>query len=1383
MLAIIAVTLSGCGGGGSGNERDAQPVLTRITVSPSELTLDALDATAQLQATARDQNGATISVQIGWGSSNASIVSVNANGLVTAIDNGTATVTVSSGSVSASAAVTVEQRPASIMLSQNEVLMTAAGADLQLEASVLDANGNAMSADLIWESSDPAVAAVDDDGKVTAQADGTATITATVRDQDPGVSDIVRITVRRSLTVSGDPNVRDPRTGRTPLHAAAMANAPGLIAALVAGGADIEARDHDDFTPLHSAALANAPAAISALVEAGADIEARNRFDETPLLYAVLYEIAPEAVAALLAAGADPNASVGEGSTALHVAAAIAAFSGHGDSAAMAMLRALLAAGADPNARDNGGFWLVCNRPLVLVNPDGGRTPLHDAVIAHNPEPVRALLAAGAEPNPLDVSGFPPVGWWAAESSNPEKLAALLEAGGQLEFRDQHGFSLMHLAAERDRARTLKALLEAGADLSARDDAGRTALHAAAASIELGVPGSSAPAAFAVLLEAGADPNELDDSGLTVIQRVPAGSRALVSALLDAHAGSTVSNPNARDEYGYPAVHAAALANSARLLAALLEAGADLNARDDDGLTALHRVVIEGETAAITTLLEAGADPGALDSNGLTALQLALEEWLVDDDDRAAIVALAEAEANREGGGRNDFAAVVALAVGNPAALVDAGLDLNARDNEGRTVLHWVVGWDDSVAYPALTALLEAGADLDARDLVGYTAVHWAVWRGNPGMIAALAQAGADLNVQARRRTALQQAIIWRNTEMVAALAAAGADPELLGENGRTALQQAAYEGFPAMIAALAEAGADLEARDGSGRTALQLAANRYQPGRWDGGPSTPAAVAALLEAGAQFNAVDNAGSTALHAAATGGNRAATAMLVALGANWTSGPAATDLNARIVTVELFQGPMVWRWQPAESAGTAAGSGMGEGNSVDHAKTLLHRATTVAVRIGSENPDPLPELAVSLSDADGRTWAVDADLVQDPHIVSVPSESESGLWETEYVYELPAPWVDSGNQATFSVDPLNRLKETGENDNTAILTMDGYAVPTFEVTFVPIVFSGEPDDIDTQTYMAVIGDLLPIGNHRANVGPLLDLSDRNLGTHDRALSRNTALRELLQRWNAEAAENAYYYGLLFTAEQGFVIGGVGLFGGAAYHEGNVAVSDALGGPCQWERIFCGDGVHAHELGHNLGLVHLPGSCSGPEPVDHAFPYADAGIGPRRGWVASRNEFVNPGDSRDYRDLMGYCTPRFVSDYNYNKMVDHRLADNQPPSEVSGRIGPGLEIGPEASSSTSTPAPTVAYAPPAGAASATDASHPGPAHTGILEETGPSLAFAGVVDEYGLWSIGQLEASTQPPRSPGTDGEVYLTLCCVTDSTDGWHQAERYHRTAS
>ena len=1392
------------------NQQVANVSLTRLTTN----SLDAIGATVQLRATARDANRHTVNVEFDWASSHPAIATVDENGLVTARSNGTATVTATAGMLSDSITLTVGQQVDSVILTPLYTdALEAVGATVQLRATAHDADGRNVTVEFDWASSDPTIASVDPAGLVTAHATGIVSVTATIRGQGRKVSASVAITVqvhtppREPLTIRGDPNVRDSRTGRGPLHIAALANAPRLIEALVAAGADLEARDQDYMTPLHSATLANAPAAIAALLEAGADIEARNRFESTPLHFGLLRD-SPAAVASLLEAGADPNARAENGSTALHYVRAPNPKIAHirQIQSAMTMLSALLDAGADPNARNRSGFRrLCCNLSPVVVVPEGGETPLHDLAGFENPAIVRALLEAGADPNALDVSGHPPLSFWAGVGGNPQVLTALLEAGAKFQTRDIDGFVQLHIAAERDRPASVKALLGAGAVLNTRNNAGRTALHAAAASVELNQAAVSAAAAVAVLLEAGADPNARDNSGSTPLHLAPAGSRALMSALLDAHAGRTIQIPNARDAFGYTALHAVARANNPRLIAALLDAGADidpldnegntplllaagstrrvglnvpppsfspaaitalaaagadLEARDKRSLTALHRAASWGQTATIAALLEAGANPGALDDDERTPLLVALEGRAFDADGRAAIVTLAEAEAGIVGRYQSEFAAVVALAVGNPEALVHARVYLNARDHAGRTVLHWLPRWDDSVALPALSALLKAGVDLNARDKVGRTAVDWALWWGNPGMIAALASAGADLNVPVSGRTPLQQAIAWHVPVIVEALASAGADLELRDRNGWTALQAAAYEGAPSMIAALIRAGADLEARDDLGRTALQLAAIRDNPAPLYGGPSSPAAVAALVEAGANLDAYDNGGTTALNAAAVAGNQGAAGILLALGANWTSDPDAvpTEENARVVAVELFQGPMVWQWQSAES-------GAGEGIGVDHANTLLHRAATVAVRIGSENSDATPELSVSLSDDHGRAWATEAELVRNPRIVALASDSQSGLWETEYVYELPADWVDSGHRASFSIDLHNRLEETDESDNTATLTIGGHAVPVFDVTFVPIVFSGDTPAIDTDTYMAVLGDLLPIGQYQAQVGRPLDLSDRNLGTFDRELSRDTALSELLHRWNAEAGPNEYYHGLMSSADQSIVIGGIGVFGGVAILAGHVAVSDAIGETCQAEREFCGDGVLAHELGHNFGLVHLPDRCSGPGAVDHAFPYADAGIGPRRGWVTSRNEFVNPGTDNQYYDLMGYCAPRFVSDYNYNKMVSYRLGDIEAPTGDSERLGPSLEIGPNSSvalSMTTPSAPSLAYPSPAGATASSGGSGPGVAFTDEVDEIGPSLAFTGAVDEYGLWSTFRIDTSTQPSRPASGAGEYFFTL---------------------
>ena len=153
---VGAVVLGACGGGGSGGTDPAPPrMVTTISVSPSDVTLEALGATAQLVARARDQNGSTLSAPFSWSSSDTAVVTVDSSGRLTAVSNGMATVTVRSDAVSACATVTVEQARARIALSSDEVVLQALGANESLQASVFDANDHAITAELTWASSDP----------------------------------------------------------------------------------------------------------------------------------------------------------------------------------------------------------------------------------------------------------------------------------------------------------------------------------------------------------------------------------------------------------------------------------------------------------------------------------------------------------------------------------------------------------------------------------------------------------------------------------------------------------------------------------------------------------------------------------------------------------------------------------------------------------------------------------------------------------------------------------------------------------------------------------------------------------------------------------------------------------------------------------------------------------------------------------------------------------------------------------------------------------------------------------------------------------------------------------------------------------------------------
>ncbi|WP_150430839.1 ankyrin repeat domain-containing protein [Dechloromonas sp. CZR5] len=94
-----------------------------------------------------------------------------------------------------------------------------------------------------------------------------------------------------------DPGSRDIRTnvGSTPLHLAAANAAPGALKALIAAGADPNARDHDGMTPLHVAAYSQNAAHAQLLLEAGADphaLTATGRDPTSVARKAMAYEVA-----------------------------------------------------------------------------------------------------------------------------------------------------------------------------------------------------------------------------------------------------------------------------------------------------------------------------------------------------------------------------------------------------------------------------------------------------------------------------------------------------------------------------------------------------------------------------------------------------------------------------------------------------------------------------------------------------------------------------------------------------------------------------------------------------------------------------------------------------------------------------------------------------------------------------------------------------------------------------------------------------------------------------------------------------------------------------------------------------------------------------------
>ena len=173
------------------------PVATRVEISPSSATLTSLGQTIQLSARVFDQNNAQMSAAVvTWSSSAAGVATISTQGLVTAVKNGTATITARSGSASATSTVTVKQSVGSIAVEPGTATLMALGETVQLTATVLDPNRLPVAdAVVTWTSSDPSVANVSTQGLVTAVKNGVAAITA----RSGSASASIPVTVMQSV--------------------------------------------------------------------------------------------------------------------------------------------------------------------------------------------------------------------------------------------------------------------------------------------------------------------------------------------------------------------------------------------------------------------------------------------------------------------------------------------------------------------------------------------------------------------------------------------------------------------------------------------------------------------------------------------------------------------------------------------------------------------------------------------------------------------------------------------------------------------------------------------------------------------------------------------------------------------------------------------------------------------------------------------------------------------------------------------------------------------------------------------------------------------------------------------------------------------------------
>ena len=192
--------------------------------------------------------------------------------------------------------------------------------------------------------------------------------------------------------------------------------------------------------------------------------------------------------------------------------------------------------------------------------------------------------------------------------------------------------------------------------------------------------------------------------------------------------------------------------NGRDLDSALHTNSANINKLSKEGQSPLELAVRMENIAAVRTLLKRGADPNLNDGNPIS---LALESPRMEMIDlllRSGATVLSPAADRpaqawidcREYKHDNDVEGLVV-----DRLLIEYGLDVNCQVS-GRTKLMALCQRPSSYQYEIdrIAQLIGLGADLELRDHEGYTALHWAVCDSNPKNIETLLHSGARIDVK-----------------------------------------------------------------------------------------------------------------------------------------------------------------------------------------------------------------------------------------------------------------------------------------------------------------------------------------------------------------------------------------------------------------------------------------------------------------------------------------------------------------------------------------------------------------------------------------------------------------------------------------------------------
>ncbi len=415
---------------------------------------------------------------------------------------------------------------------------------------------------------------------------------------------------------------------------------------------------------------------------------------------------------------------------------------------------------------------------------------------------MRRLFVLGADVNYHNAAGYSAL-LVAALAGQFDAAEVLVVRGAR--FTDVEIGTLLLMIVETNNLPLLRLLTRQKADLNFRYDHGRTILWQAVEKQRWSM--------FDQLVKAGVDTSIKDNSGQTILMWTIDNGMEKVAQMLKNYGLKLEQTVAAR------MLREAVAKENIIKLRGLLPFVADVNPVYEDGFTPLWYAAIKGRTDIAEMLLSAGANPMARDKNKKSLLTYCIETRKFDLANRLIErkAALSVQESN--------YLLQKGVAIGDAElvrVVLNAGGNVNQKFDDGVSAI-WVAAFNNN--REMVQVLAAAGANINIKDNEGRTILMWAIENNRKELAQILLANGANANLlDDKKRTALSIAIEKNNFAMVDLLLRYKAQVNLKDDNGNTPLLIATATGNLPMVQVLVNGGATVNVEDKMGNTPLIIA-------------------------------------------------------------------------------------------------------------------------------------------------------------------------------------------------------------------------------------------------------------------------------------------------------------------------------------------------------------------------------------------------------------------------------------------------------------------------------------------------------------------------------------------------------------------------------